>query len=180
MTVSGIGNAPRGYAAYGYGLDGPGANKGDQTQASSHSSQQASTVVTLSNGQTSSVTSSSDGLTGTPLSVAWAPQMFAKADGDNSSSVTAAEFGKLLAQAGLTSDQASALFSSFDTSQDGVLSVDEFVDGVQNQENSGAKTFDSLLSSIVKGSDGSLDNQATDAFLAQGSAVADRYWSGKR
>lgn len=180
MTVSGIGNASAGYTGYGYGLGETGSSKGDQTQGSSSTSQQASTVVTLSNGQTSSVTSSSGGLTGTPLSVAWAPQMFVKADADNSSGVTADEFGKLLAQADVTSDQASALFSSFDTSQDGVLSVDEFVAGVQGQENSGTKTFENLLSSIVKNSDGSLNNQAAQAFLAQGEAVADRYWSGKR
>ena len=180
MTVSGIGNASGTYSAYGYGLDGAGASKGNQPQDSSSAAKQTSTVVTLSNGQTSSVTSASGGLTGTPLSVAWAPQMFAKADTDNSTGVTADEFGKLLTQAGITSDQASALFSSFDTSKDGVVSVDEFVAGVQSQENTGSKTFENLLHSIVDNSDGSLNGQATDAFLAQGSAVADRYWAGKR
>jgi len=129
--------------------------------------------LTLPGGQqVTAIEADPSSLTATPLAIAWAPQLMAQADTDKDSRLDSGEFTRLLQRAGVNADQAEKLFQSFDSSQDGKLTVDEFVDGVTQQVNDNNPLFQKLIDSYTRNPDGSNNESAVNAFLAQGFALA--------
>lgn len=109
-----------------------------------------------------------------PLSVAWAPATYANSDTDGSDGLTIDEFTKELSRAGVDADTAKKLFSSFDKSNDGSVSMDEFVDGVTADNAKGSSTFQDLAMTYA------LDETAYLSFTNKGAAATDKYWNGVR
>jgi Ca2+-binding EF-hand superfamily protein len=136
----------------------------------------SSTIVTLSSGAISAVDEgSTTGLVGVPLAAAWAPQMLVQGDTNKDEQLDTDEFAAQLERAGLAAEQAKKLFDSFDTSSDGILSVDEFVDGVKASIDSGDTLFSKLADSYTRDADGNLNSSALKDFLEKGRALAEKY-----
>jgi len=182
MSISGI-SSPTGFTA-GAGnsatITKPAALDPASTNSSTSTTSSLSTVVTLSNGQTSTVTGGSETLSGTPLSVAWAPQLFVQADADQDSKLSGGEFEALMKRVGVTTEAAQTLFNSFDASNDGSLSMSEFVQGVAATQASGNPVFDKVIDSYTVQQNGNLNQQAMQDFLSAGEAEAEKYWALRR
>jgi hypothetical protein len=128
-----------------------------------------------SNGSTI-IVGDSKKLASTPLSVAWAPQLFVKGDQDGDNKLSLEEFSGLVKMAGVNSDDAKKLFDNFSKSDDGTLSVQDFVDGVRSSVNSGDKVFDHVFDSFLKTQEGKFDDTSYQAFMQQGGEAASQYW----
>lgn len=142
-----------------------------------------STIVNLSDGVASTVIEgNAASLTAVPLATAWAPQMLVQGDTNHDEQLDLKEFANQLQRAGVAAEAAKKLFASFDTSQDGLLSVDEFAKGVEASVDSGATVFSTLSDSYVRDAAGNIDEAARSDFLAKGRALADQYaqQSGQR
>jgi Ca2+-binding EF-hand superfamily protein len=114
-------------------------------------------------------------LVGTPLSIAWAPETFVQGDTNEDENLDVGEFSEQLKRIGVTSEDAQKLFSSFDTSSDGKLSIFEFVDGVTQSIKNGEKQFTDLVNSYTQDKSGHFDQVATKDFLDKGAALAAKY-----
>lgn len=135
-----------------------------------------STIVTLSNGANSSVKEGSvTGLSATPLAAAWAPQMLVQGDLNKDAQLDTKEFAVQLKRVGIDTQEAQKLFDSFDTSSDGLLSIDEFAKGVKASIDSGVGVFTTLANSYTHDAAGNFDAAALGDFLAKGQALADKY-----
>lgn len=143
---------------------------------------QASYVVTLSGDapHPSKIIDVTATIEKTPLTVAWAPQLFAQADSSGDNKLTLAEFATQLKRVGVDTTTAKQLFDAFDTSKKSTLSIDDFVDGVKKDFDSGSQLFTRLIDTYTTGQDGHDDVVATDKFLNEGLAQGNRYWAGKR
>ena len=141
----------------------------------------ASSLVSLSANQAGVVLSSPQALSGIPLTVAWAPQMFSKAKSNaTDDAISADDFSKQLGRIGTSSEEAAVIFNSFDVSKDGSVSLEEYATGVQSLSASGNNLFDRLLDSYTHDAAGSFSADALKAFLADGANEANAYWSDKR
>jgi hypothetical protein len=135
-----------------------------------------STVVTLSSGASSSVIEgSATGLSGTPLAAAWAPQMLVQGDLNQDEQLDTVEFAAQLHRAGVAAQEAQKLFDSFDTSSNGSLSIDEFVNGVKASIDGGDQLFSTLADSYIRDAGGKLNAAALNDFLEKGRALAEKY-----
>ncbi|REG48631.1 hypothetical protein B0G80_4884 [Paraburkholderia sp. BL6669N2] len=134
-----------------------------------------SVVVTLSDGA-----KKSDSLTATPLAVAWAPQMFVQGDSSGDRQLSKDEFETQMKRAGLATGAADKLFKTFDSSDDGQLTVSEYVDGVNDSIRAGNESFDRLMHSYIQDANGGVQKSAIDQFLKEGEEVASAYWKNAR
>jgi hypothetical protein len=164
MSISPIGTAKAGYQA---AVAAVAKTSPAPTPASS-----PSTIVTLSDGSESNVTEYSGKLSGTPLAVAWAPQMLVQADANKDEQLDSAEFAQQLERAGVTVDEAKKMFASFDKSADGALSVDEYVQGVKDSIAHGSQLFAGLSDLYTHDAAGHFDPAG---FLKDGQALAEKY-----
>ena len=158
----------------------PAASDPASTDSSGVGISPSSSVVTLSNGQSSNVTSGSVTLSGMPLAVAWAPQLFVQADADHDNKLTGTEFANLMKRGGMTTAAAQTLFQSFDLSNDGTLSMNEFVQGVAAVQASGNTAFGKVIDSYTTSQDGNLNQQSMQNFLSAGQSEAEKYWALRR
>jgi hypothetical protein len=143
----------------------------DRATLNSFSTQQTVTAVNTTTGAAETQT-----LRATPLAVAWAPQMFVQGDKNGDDALSLDEFQTQLSRAGVGADDAKQLFKSFDTSDDGLVSLTEFVTGVHNSIASGSQVFNDLLDSYTRDSNGNLDQSKTDNFLSSGQSLAETFW----
>jgi Ca2+-binding EF-hand superfamily protein len=143
----------------------------DRATLESFSTQKTVTATNTSTGATETQT-----LRATPLAVAWAPQMFVQGDKNGDDSLSLDEFQAQLSRVGVGADDAKQLFSSFDTSDDGQVSLTEFVKGISKSIASGNQTFNDLLDSYTRDANGNLDQTKTDNFLSAGEGLADTFW----
>jgi hypothetical protein len=116
----------------------------------------------------------------TPLTVAWAPQLFSQAGSNGNNQLSLDEFASQLRRVGVDTASAKKLFDAFDTSQSGALLGDDFVEGIKRAFGSDSDLFTRLIDTYTKGPDGHDDVAATNKFLSDGLAQANRYWAGKR
>ncbi|WP_295996998.1 EF-hand domain-containing protein [Rugamonas sp.] len=183
MSISSIGGSTAAYTNIANNSASAKAAAKDAAAPAPADDQPASTIVTLSNGQTSKVVEGDvNSLIATPLTIAWAPETFVQGDTDRNQSLNATEFATQLKRVGVSAETAQKLFASFDTSKDGTLSIDEFVQGVKANYASGDTLFTKLVDSYTTDASGKVDDAATDRFLSQGLAVANQYaiTSGER
>ncbi|WP_460045064.1 EF-hand domain-containing protein [Pseudomonas sp. S2_H01] len=87
------------------------------------------------------------------------------------------QFSKQLAIVGVDSSRAKSMFKNFDTSGDGSLSLDEYYAGIKAGGEKATALFQSLIDAYTRNADGSANEQATNQFLAEGSAMATKFWS---
>lgn len=111
-----------------------------------------------------------------PLSEAWAPQLFVRAGGAGGK-LDLDQFSKQLAIVGVDSARAKSMFKDFDASGDGSLSVDEYYEGIKAGGEKYKDLFQSLIDSYTRNADGSANEQKTNQFLAEGLALATKFWS---
>ncbi|WP_321916205.1 EF-hand domain-containing protein [Paraburkholderia sp. J11-2] len=102
--------------------------------------------------------------------------MFVQGDKNNDDALSLDEFQAQLSRAGVGADDAKQLFSSFDTSDDGQVSLTEFVTGVSKSISSGSQVFNDLLDSYTRDADGNLDQTKADNFLSAGLSLAETFW----
>lgn len=112
----------------------------------------------------------------TPLSEAWAPQLFVQAGG-GSATLDVSHFVRQLNRAGVSDAKAQIMFKTFDKSGDGSLSVDEYYAGIKAGGSQNTELFQRLIDTYTRNTDGSANDAATNQFLAQGLAVATAFWS---
>ncbi|MEO8643486.1 EF-hand domain-containing protein [Pseudomonas sp.] len=110
-----------------------------------------------------------------PLSEAWAPQLFVQAGGGKDLDLS--HFVKQLNRAGVSDANAQIMFKTFDKSGDGSLSLDEYYAGIKSGGSQNTELFQRLIDTYTRNADGSVNDTATNQFLAQGLAVASRFWS---
>lgn len=110
-----------------------------------------------------------------PLSEAWAPQLFVQA-GDGKD-LDLSHFVKQLNRAGVSDANAQIMFKTFDKSGDGSLSLDEYYAGIKSGGSQNTELFQRLIDTYTRNADGSVNDAATNQFLAQGLAVATAFWS---
>lgn len=134
-----------------------------------------SVVVTLSDGS-----KKSDFLTATPLAVAWAPQMFVQGDSNGDRQLSKDEFETQMKRAGLAAEAADKLFKTLDSSDDGQLTVSEYVDGANDSIRAGNELFNRLMQSYTQDANGGMQKSAMDQFLKAGEDVASAYWKNAR
>lgn len=111
-----------------------------------------------------------------PLSEAWAPQLFVQAGG-GSKELDISHFVKQLNRAGISDANAQIMFKTFDKSGDGSLSIDEYYAGIKSGGSQNTELFQRLIDTYTRNADGSVNDAATNQFLAQGLAVATAFWS---
>jgi hypothetical protein len=157
-----------------------GARPAALTAASDANAVGGPSIVTLSNGQTSTVTEASGTLSSTPLAAAWAPQLFAQADTNQDGALTTSELAAQLKRVGVSADEAQKLFDSFDTSKNGSVSIDEYVKGVTADLARGSSLFNKVTDSYIAGQDGKTNESALQSFLSSGLEDAQKYWSLRR
>jgi Ca2+-binding EF-hand superfamily protein len=175
MTISGINSSTSSYTAN-------AAAKADEQAASTTaksvpSEPQRSTVVTLSDGSVSEVSTYSGKLSSMPMSVATAPEIFVQGDADHDNVLSLEEFTKQLKRVGVSSDAAAKLFDEINTSKSSGLSIDEFVKGVVATNAKGDSVFQDLYSLYTSDQSGKYRPEAFDSFIAQGATVARQYWA---
>jgi hypothetical protein len=179
ITIMGVAPASAASAAYFTSASQGGGSTARLQQAvaapSAASGDGASTIVTLSNGRTSSVTPYAGTLAATPLAAAWAPQTLVAGDHNQDQQLSESEFADQLERVGISADAARKLFASFDMSRDDSVDVDEFVKGVGKDVASGSTVFTQLIDSYVNNPSGSVDQQAMGDFLRKGAALARQY-----
>ncbi|WP_460143237.1 EF-hand domain-containing protein [Pseudomonas sp. S3_B08] len=110
-----------------------------------------------------------------PLSEAWAPQLFVQAGGGKD--LDRSRFVKQLNRAGVSDANAQIMFKIFDKSGDGSLSLDEYYAGIKSGGSQNTELFQRLIDTYTRNADGSVNDTATNQFLAQGLAVATAFWS---
>lgn len=175
MTISGINSSTSSYTAN-------AAAKADEQAASTPaksvpSEPQPSTVVTLSDGSVSEVSTYSGKLSSMPMIVATAPEIFVQGDADNDNALSLEEFTEQLKRVGVSSDAAAKLFDEINTSKSSGLSIDEFVKGVVATNAKGDSVFQDLYSFYTSDESGKYSPEAFDSFMAQGATVARQYWA---
>lgn len=195
MTVSGVSNSIAAYSAQpsaagsagnaAAGATSPAAAPAPAPVSSPNASSaapQESYVITLSGNapHPSKIIDVTATIEKTPLTVAWAPQLLAQADSNGNNHLSLDEFASQLKRVGVDTASAKRLFDAFDTSKTGALSVDDFVEGIKRDFGSGSDLFTRLIDTYTKGPDGHDDVAATNKFLSDGLAQANRYWAGKR
>ncbi|MFJ3524254.1 EF-hand domain-containing protein [Pseudomonas sp. NPDC090203] len=111
-----------------------------------------------------------------PLSEAWAPQLFVRAGGGGGK-LDVDQFSKQLAVVGVDAARAKSMFKDFDKSGDGTLSVDEYYEGIKAGGEKYTVLFQSLIDAYTRNADGSASEEKTNQFLAEGSAMATKFWS---
>lgn len=135
-----------------------------------------SAIVHLSNGVGSSIMEGNTGsLSAVPLAAEWAPQMLVQGDADQDLQLDTEEFAHQLQRAGVAVEAAKKLFSSFDTSNNGLLSVGEFAQGVNASVADGATLFSTLADSYIRDAAGNIAPAAMGDFLEKGRALAEQY-----
>ncbi|WP_322071584.1 EF-hand domain-containing protein [Paraburkholderia bannensis] len=173
MSMSSINGSTSAYDAYFNFAQKQSASSDspDRATLNSFSTQQTVTAINTSTGAAETQT-----LRATPMAVAWAPQMFVQGDKNNDDALSLDEFQAQLSRVGVGADDAKQLFSSFDTSDDGLVSLTEFVTGVSRSISSGNQVFNDLMDSYTRDSDGNLDQSKTDSFLSAGQSKAETFW----
>ncbi|EJN34393.1 hypothetical protein [Pseudomonas sp. GM80] len=174
MSISGINNATQTYAAQSGKIsqETESAVKSNSTSAK----ERPSTIVTLSDGTTSSVQPGTM-KSSMPLSEAWGPQLFVLADKNGDKDLNDSEFAELMNRIGMPSDQAKELFSTFDTMNKNSLTIDEFAQGIKSNNSQGKDIFQNVIDTIILNPTGEVNESALQDFLKQGAAAAESYWS---
>lgn len=175
MSVSGVNSSTSPYTP------ATTAKQGDSSSTvpsdSSSSQPTPSSVVTLSDGTVSEVSTYSGKLSSMPMSVATAPEIFVQGDADHDNSLSLDEFTQQMKKVGVSSDVAAKLFDDINVSKNTKLSLDDFVKGVVATNAKGNSVFQDLYVMYTAGKDGKFSFEASAAFMAQGAAVAQQYWS---
>jgi Ca2+-binding EF-hand superfamily protein len=173
MAIPGVGALSSAYTA---NSAASSAATSGQAQSSESASSSPSTIVTLSDGTTSTVVEADpSSLQATPLAQLWSPQMFVQGDQNQDTQIDEEEFGQQLARVGVSEDDAKKLFQTFDSSGDGKVSPEEFIQGIRNSLGSGSDLFKNLLNSYIDDASGKLDVAAFSAFMQKGQALAEQY-----
>jgi hypothetical protein len=174
MSISSINSASKSYS--------PATNNTDTAEAispavtSTPSADGKSSIVTLSDGHSMNVIElDSSTLKATHIAVLRSPEMMAAGDKNHDQQIDADEFSRQLARIGVGADDAKKLFDTFDSSGDGNVSPEEYIQGVRDSIASGNDLFMNLLNSYSNGADGHLDVNAYAAFMQQGKALAAQY-----
>jgi Ca2+-binding EF-hand superfamily protein len=174
MSISGINNNTQ---TYGFQADkSPQGPESAVESTATSIPERPSTIVTLSEGTTSSVQPGTM-KSSMPLSEAWGPQLFVLADTNGDKSLNDSEFAELMNRIGMPSDQAEELFSLFDTTKENRLSIDEFVEGIKSSNSQGNSIFQNVIDTIICNPTGEVNESALQNFLKQGSSAAESYWS---
>lgn len=178
MSISSVNSLISAYQAHSSSAQKKNLSSGDSPDKATlagFTTRQTVEAVNTSTGATESQT-----LQSTPLAVAWAPQMFVQGDKNGDDSLSLDEFQTQLARAGVSADAAKQLFKSFDTSEDGQISLSAFVTGVNKSIASGSQIFNNLMDSYTRDANGDFDHAAADNFLSAGAAAANAFWKNAR
>ncbi|OCX25490.1 hypothetical protein BBI10_02020 [Pseudomonas graminis] len=127
-------------------------------------------IVTLSDGTKSDVIGYGILKSSMPLSEAWGPQLLVQGDKDKDNKLSISEFANQLKRVGVSLNTAKKLFESFDVSNSGTLSVDEFVAGIKSYNATGGNIFHDFARSYTQ------DDQSATAFLREGLSAGNAYW----
>lgn len=174
MSISGITNTTQTYTAQSGKISQESESAVDAVSTSTP--ERPSTIVTLSDGTTSSVQPGTM-KSSMPLSEAWGPQLFVLADTNGDKNLDDSEFAELMNRIGMPSDQAKELFSIFDTMNKNSLTIDEFVQGIRTNNSQGNKIFQNVVDTIILNPSGEMNESALQDFLKQGAVAAESYWS---
>jgi len=106
--------------------------------------------------------------------------MFVQGDSSGDGQLSKDEFETQMKRAGLATAAADKLFKMIDSSDDGQLTVSEYVDGVNGSIRAGNGSFDRLMHSYTQDANGSVQKSAIDQLLKEGEDVASAYWKNAR
>lgn len=137
----------------------------------------ASYIVTLGDGQTRTIVPGHNIVT--PLSECYAPQMLFQADKNKDAQLDIGEFATQMKRVGVSTDVALSMFKNFDQSQDGQVSVKEFIDGIRSANAAGEMLFQDLVNTYTQGANGKFDEAKSAKFLSDGLDFANRYGPGR-
>ncbi len=137
----------------------------------------ASYTVTLGDGQTRTILPGHN--TVTPLSECYAPQMLFQADQNKDAQLDIGEFSKQMKRVGVSAEMALTMFKSFDQSQDGQVSVKEFIAGIKSANATGDQLFQALVNTYTEDANGNFNEAKSGKFLSDGLDFANRYGPGR-
>lgn len=135
-----------------------------------------STTVTLSSGVKAEVSVYSAGLSGTPMSVTSAPELFVQGDTDGNGSLSRDEFAKQLKRVGISDAQAGTIFDNFNSSKNAEMTLDDYVQGIMKSDKETSKVFQALFASYTSNANSQFNTQEFMKFKSQGASVAAKYW----
>jgi hypothetical protein len=177
MSISGLGSSTAAFTA----VPAPSSDEPtDAVVAPTPAETSPAVIVTLSDNSIPDISQYSvytGPMRSMPMSVAAAPQLFAKADKNHDNSLSLEEFTEQLNLVGVSTDTATQLFDSLNKSKSNQLSIDDFVNGVVSTNAKGNQVFQDLYSFYTADESGAFSMDAFDSFMAQGASVADHYWA---
>jgi Ca2+-binding EF-hand superfamily protein len=106
--------------------------------------------------------------------------MFVQGDSSGDRQLSKDEFETQMKRAGLAAEAADKLFKTFDSSDNGQLTVSEYVDGANDSIRAGNELFNRLMQSYTQDANGGMQKSAMDQFLKAGEDVASAYWKNAR